>query len=602
MKNIKLSIAILSFILSGRAWLPAATGGTALQSLNLRTTSRAEALGGAMTASGDDLSSLASNPATLSRMKYPEAVFSQAMLFQDMKFSYLAYAQPTRWGMPAFEYMNLSYGDFDNVDRSGQTVGTQSPKDSYFGFGWSTKHYKRSNTGDYSEHRTGGLKNFDVGVNARYFKSDLGSASASGLSLNLGTLYKTPLRGVSVGLAVNNLGSAVSYAGEAASQPRTVRMGFAYASNESMALSSKARFSLDGVLPKEGGVHMNLGAEIFFGSMVSFQAGYAGEENLDKRFRFGLGMGLDAVNLNYSAAPLGDLGTAHRITARMRFGTGVWNIMSILSGEQAMKDNIRIANQYIEMGDSPNATIYAHRVLKKQPKNLEANEILRGIEETERAKLGAQLYGEVVALIRLGLFMDAQEKLKQCLELEPSNKNYMSISENISLQIARDHRSETDKLLAKLREKEIRAPEPDQKQYVMLPGIPVPIPTLAAVIPAPRAPVSQNLDSDSKTEFSRAMVLLQEKRLDEAIGVLRSVAERNLRNESVNGNLANCLKGRGVKLFAKGKYEDSYTDFKEAAAINPADPSLKKFLANVEQIMESLNLKPTVASYRKLKK
>ena len=84
--------------------------------------------------------------------------------------------------------------------------------------------------------------------------------------------------------------------------------------------------------------------------------------------------------------------------------------------------------------------------------------------------------------------------------------------------------------------------------------------------------------------------------------MLRSIVEKNRMNGEAGARLANCLKGRGVKLFTKGKYEDSYADFKEAAALNPEDPSLKKFLANVEQIMESLNLKPTVISYTKSRK
>ena len=75
--------------------------------------------------------------------------------------------------------------------------------------------------------------------------------------------------------------------------------------------------------------------------------------------------------------------------------------------------------------------------------------------------------------------------------------------------------------------------------------------------------------------------------------------EKNPGHETVSARLADCLKGRGVKLFAKGRYEDSYADFKEAAALNPKDSTLKKFVANVEQIMESLNLKPTVASFMK---
>ena len=563
-----------------------APGRSALQFLTLRPSARAEALGGALTASGDDLSSLSVNPATLSRLRRPEALFTQAVLFEDIKFSYASYAQPTRFGMPSIEYMAMSYGDFDSVSRDGQVTGKQSPKETYAGFGWSTKRHDRS----------GLFQNLDLGANFRFFKSDLGAASASGISANLGALYQTPMEGLAVGAAVNHLGGSVKYAGESISQPRAMRLGLAYSTNEFMALASKARFSADGVLPKDGGVNMGLGAEILFGSLISLQAGYAGEENLENRFRFGLGMGLDAITLNYSAAPLGDLGTAHRITVRMRFGQGVWNILSVLSGEQAVKQNLALALQEREAGNQGRAALYAHRVLKRHPENYEARELLNEIEQEERAKMGVSIYGEAVAMIRLGLYEEAEEKIRQCLELDPGNDGYQTIHATVLAQIKRDENGATAELLAQIRaraqaEEAAKAPAVEPAQVAKV--------TEPAAKAAPIAEPAPRLDADSQAEYDKSLGLIQEKKLDEAIGVLRTVVERNRRNETASLRLAECLKGRGVKHFAKGRYEDSYEDFKEAAALNPKDNTLKKFVANVEQIMESLNLKPTIASYRK---
>src|SRR3989344_263154 len=153
--------ALLSGICLQAVLFAESLGTSGAQFLRLRTASRAEALGGALTASGDDLSSLAINPATLSRLRRPEAMFTQAVLFEDVKFSYAGYAQPTRWGLPALEYMSMSYGDFDSVSRDGQITGKQSPKETFVGLGWSTKRYKIFSTGAVGEYRNGLFKDID---------------------------------------------------------------------------------------------------------------------------------------------------------------------------------------------------------------------------------------------------------------------------------------------------------------------------------------------------------------------------------------------------------------------------------------------------------
>src|SRR4051794_14309111 len=95
-------IYIALILLTGASPVIAASGlGTsAAEILNFKTSARSEALAGAQSASGDDLSALSVNPATLSSLKYSEILFSQAFLYEDIRYSYLAFAKPTKYGVP----------------------------------------------------------------------------------------------------------------------------------------------------------------------------------------------------------------------------------------------------------------------------------------------------------------------------------------------------------------------------------------------------------------------------------------------------------------------------------------------------------------------
>ena len=83
---------------------------------------------------------------------------------------------------------------------------------------------------------------------------------------------------------------------------------------------------------------------------------------------------------------------------------------------------------------------------------------------------------------------------------------------------------------------------------------------------------------------------MRDRNLDEAIRVFRLVVEKNKKYEESTMKLAECLKGRGVKHFAKGRYDQSYQDFLEALKHNPKDPVLRKFIKNVQQMIESLSI------------
>ena len=397
----------------------ASLGTSGARVLLLKAASRTESLAGAVTASGDDLSALGINPASISRIRNSETLFSQAFFFENVKFSYAAYAQPTKWGVPSLEYMNLSYGEFDVTNANRDKIGTQSPKDSYFGFGWSSNgKLPLSNM-------------IDIGGSIRYVRSDLVMRTASALSLNFGGIYKSPLEGLAFGIAVNNLGTAIKYNNESFQQPRLFRLGTSYSGNEFSGLSARAVYSLDSVYPREGTPYIAAGFELFFMRIFNLQVGFDGEEKLSNRFRYGFGLGVDAFHVNYSAAPAGEMGTNHRLSLRMRFGHEIWNLVRALSKGNFVQQDINNARRYFEKENYERALFYVNKVKSSDPNNEPAKNIEMQVERIHNAGMAEDIYADALTLNKIGRTNEALNKMNLVVKLDSSKPEYAETYEKM---------------------------------------------------------------------------------------------------------------------------------------------------------------------------
>src|SRR3989338_273749 len=289
------------------------------QFLKLKTSARLESLAGAGTAQGQELSNLSINPATSSQLKSKELFFSQGFLFENVKFSFLSYCHPTKWGNANMDTFFLKYGEFDSTNEDREKIGTQSPKDFFIGFGWSANGKKFH------------LEELDLGFSLKTIHSDLGIKSANAFSLSLGAIYKTAFEGLNLGFAMNHLGSSLKYDREELALPRTLRFGLGFSGWELSSFSAKLNSFVDEVLERDGSAYSLLGIELTLLKLLNFQMGYAGEEGFQNRFRYGFGIGAQDLQLNYAASPLGGLGTKHIISLKLRFSSKLWNLKTLLS-------------------------------------------------------------------------------------------------------------------------------------------------------------------------------------------------------------------------------------------------------------------------------
>ncbi len=311
MKFISLFFILLFFIPILSA---ASSSKSGAQFLSLNSTSKAEALSGAVTGKGEEISYLQQNPASVARLKKSETLFSQGFLFEGARVSYLAHGQPFRWGVAHLETLSLNYGKFDRTNEKRETVGTQSPNDLYIGIGWSPNekilHYE----------------NLSLGVSCRYIRSDLSLRQAQTFALNLGAIYKTHWEGVRLGASLNNWGPPLKFERDSP-LPRAFRLGTVY-ETELPLLSSNLSYSLDATMVNNLKPVLSAGVELNLHKILNFQLGYSGEEGQENKLRYGFGLGINSLEVHYAASPFTSLGTRHSVSVKFRFGSDIFGLFS----------------------------------------------------------------------------------------------------------------------------------------------------------------------------------------------------------------------------------------------------------------------------------
>jgi len=303
-KKLALMIAVLSCVPGTPARADSASGGNILK---LGAGSKAAALSEAFTAASDDPSVLFYNPAGLAPQKDSSFMAMHAIWFESVGYSAAAYNRPFgEAGVFGLGVQLLNYGSIDSNDNTGSPDGTFTPRDIVASLAWGRE-------------LGGELSDFSVGAAAKYLSSRIDN-SASAFLGDIGLQYR---RGdLTAGFAFQNAGTKLKFNNVSESVATQGRFGLAYNYRD-------FTFYGDADLPSDAGAWYAVGAEyravITDKMRTAFRAGYssrAGEARNDKTFpvSLGLGLGMNAYELDYAFVPYGDLGQAHHFTFNMRWG------------------------------------------------------------------------------------------------------------------------------------------------------------------------------------------------------------------------------------------------------------------------------------------
>jgi hypothetical protein len=150
-----------------------------------------------------------------------------------------------------------------------------------------------------------------AGIAAKPYYSKIDRVSAYGVACDLGLQFDTPLRGLTFGGAVANIGGNPHYIEEDFSLPLDVRGGAAYdipiaAISGGLLVAAEVRKS------KGEETRTEVGADLHLASGVSLRSGYKwGYDEED--YAFGLAVARGSFGVQYAVVPFqSEIGTVHR--------------------------------------------------------------------------------------------------------------------------------------------------------------------------------------------------------------------------------------------------------------------------------------------------
>ena len=264
---------------------------------------RATAIGGAGVASTDDLYSVYWNPSGLGNISHMDLELCHGSLIADVKKKLLGFGLPI--GEKQYLALGANYWMLGSIDQTGIT--TQRAH------GHRPGNLESFHDGAQYRVRRGFAFGPVVGGRGQILTESLGTKNLRP-SLDLGLQYPFAPIGLTLGLALQNLGAPV----DGYSLPMEARAGAA----EKIKLAEYHRlvFSVDAELPVEATSQslVHAGLEYGYSNFFFIRAGYAVSDANSQGSLSGLTAGFgflfNSWNVGFTYAPYGNLGTTERVS------------------------------------------------------------------------------------------------------------------------------------------------------------------------------------------------------------------------------------------------------------------------------------------------
>ena len=331
-KIILFAISMLAFSLSQTV---SKTGTTAAQFLKIGVGARALAMGGAYSAVSNDATALYWNPAGLSAMKKNEILLDHQDWILDIDLDFIGGSYKTPFGTIGAAISTMYMGEME-------VTTTHDPE------GTGEKFNAGSIMGQltFSKSLT---DRFSFGVSTKIIRESIYNSRASGIAIDLGTLYNTQIPGLTMGMSISNYGTKMkmegrdlllqtevdpslesdpininaNFATDAFELPLIFRFGLAY--KKSLKNHLAFLFAADALHPNDNTECINLGSEISYKNFVFLRSGLSNLYQRDSIAGLSMGCGIKLkisnshYYIDYTYMDMGALGNPKKLTLTTSF-------------------------------------------------------------------------------------------------------------------------------------------------------------------------------------------------------------------------------------------------------------------------------------------
>ncbi|MDI6735352.1 MAG: PorV/PorQ family protein [bacterium] len=274
-------------------------GSSGAQVLKLSVGARAMAMGETFCGLADDTNAIYYNPAGLAQLNEKQLIVMHSDWLEGINYEFLGYAQPVdknkTWGM-SLGYLNS--GDMEKLDTNGITEGNFEAKDMVFSLAYGLNL----------------SKNTLLGASIKTISLKIDNEDANSFALDVGFLSKTPIENLSIGGALQNLGTKVKFINEGDSLPLNLKLGAAY-----QTIDNRCILLLDINKPVDNKLRLSLGTEYCLVPILAIRAGYNSGIDEGSGMTFGIGYKFHNLQLDYAYVPYEDLGKTNRYCLLIKF-------------------------------------------------------------------------------------------------------------------------------------------------------------------------------------------------------------------------------------------------------------------------------------------
>ena len=300
--TLKSLLILIIFTFTIQAQTPSSSAGTASGlMLRLGVSAKVTGISEAFTGLANDENSLFYNSAGLANISSGIISLNHMEWFQDVRIDNInfAYKFSSNFGsaisishmwLPSIQGFNEQGLETESFDVSSSVLN--------LGFGYKI------------------IPGFSLGFGLKYFQDRLAEYNASGAAFDLGMHMKTIVPGLTMGLAVQNMGGNIIYDKRAQRIPITYRAGLAYdIPNINLILATDAVKSVDSDFV------FNFGTEYNFVEYVTIRLGNRFSSSEAFTPSFGVGFQYNRqFFINYTFYNLSVLGSTHRFGFTFQFG------------------------------------------------------------------------------------------------------------------------------------------------------------------------------------------------------------------------------------------------------------------------------------------